>query len=386
MDPLPPIAGFRSFWQAGFESASHINGRGVRVDMIAATQHVEQAAGDYARIRRAGFQVAREGVRWPLVERRGGYDFSSVTPIIAAAAAHDVQVLWTLCHYGWPHDLDLFSPAFVERFARYCAAFARFLRASSDEIPYVVPINEISFLAFAAGQVGWFHPFARERGGEAKAQLVRAAIAGIEAIRAVEPRARIIHVDPVINVVSANTLPATVALARRQTESQFEAWDWLAGRARPELGGHPRYLDIVGANFYHDNQWDTASARLDWAASPRDPRWLPLHQMLERVSRRYGRPLFLAETSHVGVGRGAWLREVAQETQVAQARGVAIAGITLYPILDRPDWHDPEHWHHSGLWDLVPDAQGQLQRVPVSEYMEALQSAQAALPAVPRPG
>jgi len=35
--------------------------------------------------------VAREGIPWPVVEPQGAYDFSSVQPIMAAAAAHDVQ-------------------------------------------------------------------------------------------------------------------------------------------------------------------------------------------------------------------------------------------------------------------------------------------------------
>jgi beta-glucosidase/6-phospho-beta-glucosidase/beta-galactosidase len=256
---------FRSFWQAGFESASHINGQGVRVDMLGATQHVEHADADYARLSDVGIRVAREGIPWPVVEQRGAYDVSSVQPIMAAASAHDVQVIWTLCHYGWPDDLEVFSPAFVERFARYCATVARFVRDGSEAIPLYVPINEISFLAWAAGQVGWFHPFARGRGDELKAQLVRAAIAGIEAIWDVDPRARIVHVEPVVNVVPPGDRPDLADLAREQTEGQFAVWDWLAGYARPELGGHPRYLEVMGVNFYHDNQWEAlTNARLAW--------------------------------------------------------------------------------------------------------------------------
>lgn len=291
-------------------------------------------------------------------------------------------MIWTLCHYGWPDDLDLFSSAFVDRFARYAGAVARWVRDASDDVPLYVPINEISFLAFAAGQVGWFHPFAHERGDEVKAQLVRAAIAGIEAIWDVDPRARIIHVEPLINVVPPVDRPDLEALARQRTESQFAAWDWLAGYARPELGGHPRYLDVVGVNFYHDNQWEAqTSTRLDWRTSPRDPRWMPLSQLLERTYRRYERPFFVSETSHFEEGRGAWLREVAQEVALARSAGVPVEGICIYPILDRPDWHDPEHWHHSGLWGLLPDDAGNLQRVLVPAYAAALRDAQRTLAA-----
>ena len=51
-------------------------------------------------------------------------------------------------------------------------------------------------------------------------------------------------------------------------------------------------------------------------------------------------------------------------------------GITLYPIIDRPDWDDISHWHNSGLWDLVPDEQGVLQRVLYEDYAAVLREIQ----------
>ena len=60
---------FRSFWQAGFESACQINIRKERIDLLAATQHDVQADEDYARLADFGIRTVREGIRWPLVER-----------------------------------------------------------------------------------------------------------------------------------------------------------------------------------------------------------------------------------------------------------------------------------------------------------------------------
>jgi hypothetical protein len=51
-------------------------------------------------------------------------------------------------------------------------------------------------------------------------------------------------------------------------------------------------------------------------------------------------------------------------------------GITIYPIMDRPDWDDINHWHNSGLWDLVPDEQGVLQRVLYEDYAAVLREIQ----------
>src|SRR6185437_14410603 len=155
---------------------------------------------------------------------------------------------------------------------------------------------------------------------------------GIEAIWAVDRRARIIHVDPIIHVVPPRGRADLVHAAAEQQASQWEAWDMLAGYREPRLGGNPRYLDIVGANFYHDNQWELGGGRLRWEESPRDARWMPLSRMLAAVWERYHRPLLLSETSHFGVGRAPWLHEVADELVAARALGVPVAGCCIYPI------------------------------------------------------
>jgi beta-glucosidase/6-phospho-beta-glucosidase/beta-galactosidase len=372
---------FQSFWIAGFESACHTNRAGRRLDMLAATQHDREAAGDYALLREFGIRTARDGIRWPLIERAGRFDFSSLAPMVAATEAHGIQVLWNICHYGWPDDLDIFAPAFVERFARFCGAVARFIADHSDRVPCYTPINEISFLAWAAGDVGYIHPYERGRGTELKRQLVRAAIAGCEAIWAVEPRARIVHVDPLIHVIAPRGRPDLEVAAATQRDGQFESWDMLAGRRHADLGGHPRYLDIIGVNYYHANQWEHPDIRLRWEETPRDERWMPFHQLLVEIYERYRRPLFIAETSHFGAGRATWLAEIVAEVCLARAAGVPLEGICLYPILDRPDWDDLDHWHHSGLWDLVADTQGRLRRVLNEEYAAELRRGQRLLAA-----
>jgi beta-glucosidase/6-phospho-beta-glucosidase/beta-galactosidase len=370
-------APFRSFWMAGFESSCHINGNGIRLDLIAATQHDQLIDEDYARIREMGIETAREGMRWHLIDRGRRMDFSSVLPMVEAAERHGIQVIWNLCHYGWPQDLHLYSSGFVERFARYCGAVARFISDRSDVVPLYVPINEISFFAWAAGEVGYLHPYDRGRGHEIKRQLVRATLAGIEAIWEVDPRARMLHVDPLIHVIPPLGRPDLARAAADQRARQFEAWDMLAGGLEPSLGGHPRYLDIIGVNFYHANQWEYPDQRLRWEDTPRDRRWVPLRHLLSEVYDRYGRPMFLSETSHFGAGRGRWIREVADEVRHARDMDVPVEGICIYPIIDRPDWDDPDHWHNSGLWDLRTGPADRLERVLCEEYAEELRRAMA---------
>ncbi len=364
----------------GFESSCQINGGGIRLDLVAATQHDQLIDEDYGRLQEMGIATAREGMRWHLIDRGRRLDFSSVLPMVEAAERHGIQLLWNLCHYGWPGDVNLYTPGFVERFARYCGAAARFISDHTEAVPSYVPINEISFFAWAAGEVGYIYPHGHGRGHEVKKQLVRATIAGMEAIWEVDPRARMVQVDPLIHVVPPRGRPDLARAAADQRARQFEAWDMLAGGLDPALGGHPRYLDIIGVNFYHANQWEYPDQRLRWEDTPRDRRWVPLRYLLSEVYDRYDRPMILSETSHFGTGRGRWIREVADEVQHARAMGVPMEGICIYPIIDRPDWDDQDHWHHSGLWDLRRDAANRLQRVLCQEYAGELRIAMTQSP------
>lgn len=371
---------FHSFWMGGFESATHINRAGVRLDMIADNQHDVQVAHDYTSLREVGMQTARDGLRWHLIERGGRFDFASLAPMAAAARERGVQVIWNLCHYGWPDDVNVFAPGFPDRFARYCAAVARFFAAQSDDVPWYAPVNEISFLAWAAGEVGYLNPFAVGRGSEIKRQFARAAIAGMEAIWAVDRRARFAHVDPLIHIVPPRDRPDLAAAAETAWhDGQFEAWDMLAGRAAPELGGNPRYLDVVGVNFYYDNQWEHRGHRINYWAEPRDPRWIPLRELLAAVWHRYRRPLFIAETSHFQERRARWLSDITEEVIAALRDGVPLEGICLYPVINRYDWDYPHHLHESGLFDLAFAPDGVYRRVLNADYGAELRRCQAAM-------
>ncbi len=96
-------------------------------------------------------------------------------------------MIWDLFHYGWPDHLDVWSAEFPDRLGDLARAFAVWLRSEDAEARFLTPVNEISFLSWAAGEAGSFFPFARRRGGELKGQLVRAAIRAIEATWASPP-------------------------------------------------------------------------------------------------------------------------------------------------------------------------------------------------------
>jgi hypothetical protein len=373
MSPAEPL--LKSFWMAGFECSCQINTAGARLDMTAAVQHDTYAAEDYRRLHEVGIATARDGLRWHLIDRGCQYTWESWLPMLDAARAEGVQVIWDLCHYGWPDDLDLFEPAFVDRFARFSREAARIQLERTGAPGFYSPVNEISFFCWGASRDLIF-PYAEGRDNDIKRQLVRASIAAVDAVRSVDPAARFLYPEPLIHNVPPRWRPWYTGPARQQRESQFEAWDMIAGRAAPELGGAERYLDVVGVNFYAANQWEVPGGRkLHWDAGSDDPRWRPLHLLLEEVWQRYRRPLVIAETSHYGIGRAPWLDEIARECRMALDRGVPLEGVCLYPILDRFDWEDHTHWHNSGLWDMDKNGGGHYTRVLNQEYARVLRAA-----------
>jgi beta-glucosidase/6-phospho-beta-glucosidase/beta-galactosidase len=330
---------FRSFFQGGFECSTHRRRDGQRLDIVAATRHDALAREDYALMRQLGLVTLRDGLRWHLIDKNGKYDWSSARPMMKAANEAGVQVIWDLFHYGWPDDLDIWSPEFVTRFADYAHAAARLLKEETQGPLLLTPVNEISFVAWAGGDMAIMNPLTTGRGHELKAILVRACISAITAIRAVDPEARIMQVEPLINPLPNPELPETVAVANGRNNGQYEAWDMMCGRLHPELGGKPEHLDIMGVNYYPHNQWIENWGPLHWTAGA----YLPLRYLLFDCYRRYGRPMFIAETGIEAEHRPDWFRYVCGEVAVAMSFGVPVEGICLYPVMNHPGWEDGRH-------------------------------------------
>ncbi len=348
--PVSSAPLFKSVFLGGFECASHRLADGRRLDLLASTRHDELAADDYRRLRNVGMTTCRDGVPWPLVERDGKFDFSRFVPMVRAARRHGIDVVWDLLRFGWPDGVDPFDGSFPTRFGRYAAAFARWLSLETDRPAMVTPVNEISYLAWAGGDARGLNPFEAGRGVELKAQLVRAAIEAIEAVRLVLPGARFLQPEPIVHIVPADEHPKTWDRVASENLVQFQAWDMLTGRIWPSLGGHPRYLDIVGVSYYPDSQF-----MLDGTTIRRgDKRYRPLSNMLLEVGERYGRPMIVAETGSEGDQGAAWLRYVSGQCAAALALGCELHAVTLYPIVEHPEAVDD--WRrHAGLWDHADD-------------------------------
>jgi hypothetical protein len=263
--------------------------------------------------------------------------------------------------------------AFTERFAAYCRAAAEYVAPRVRGPYFFTPINEITYFGYIGGEWGFVAPYRNTRQDrfDLRLALCRAAIAGVKAIREVIPEARMIHIDPLVQVVAPRDRPDLIPAAHHETyEDTFLAWDILYGKAHPELGGSPEVLDIVGANNYAFGQMEYREQGPHAALPPGDDRIVPLCDLLKLVWDRYRQPMIIAETSGLGHGRSAWLRDVMEESLAAVDQGMDLHGICVFPAVDMPDWHTGE-WLNNGICDLV-ETDGKLRRELHTPFVDEL--------------
>jgi hypothetical protein len=362
---------FPTFYMVGFECSTFLWKDGQRKDYVALTGHDRHLQPDYREVQRLGIGVVREAVRWPLVDKgHGRYDWSTVDPVLDALDECHLTAIWDLFHYGLPDGCDPLSDDCRRRFVDYCHAVAERIAARRHQPRYFTPINEITFFSGAATDMGWMYPFAKGKYQEMKRALCRMDIEGVKAIRQVDPVARMVHVDPLIYAVPPPDRPDLRDEAWEETyQTAFEAWDMLAGRLNPELGGAPEILDIVGVNVYNFSQAQMNADQSRSVLGPRDPRRKPLGEMLQYAWERYHRPVIIGETSGHQDQRGEWLRMTMQESLKALNAGVDLQGVCLYPCIDIPDWNSGQ-WAKIGIFDL--EDRETCERIPCAEYVDEL--------------
>ncbi len=340
---------------------------------------MQELSNDYNRLSAFTIRTVREGIQWSQVEKRAyQYDWSVVEYMLAEGHRQGIQQVWDLCHFGFPDDLTPLHPMFARRFAALCRAFVRFYR---DRYPndtlIITPINEVSFMSWLGGDARGTVPYCTKQGWEVKLGLMRAYIEGVAAMREIDPTVRILTTEPLVQIVPPlNATKKQIIDAAIADENQFQSVDMLAGYITPELGGSPEFLDMLGFNYYYNNQWVYGFGNyLPWGDAIPDPRWLPLRQLMIKAYRRYKKPILLTETSHPGEHRPQWIQMIGQECAAVIQAGVPLWGVCLYPIIDRPDWDHLDNWHHSGLWDVGANTNSP-GRVLVEPYAKALLQAQ----------
>lgn len=346
MSSSPSVSPYDSFWMGGFEGADHINAKEDRLDMVGGSGHDLHVEEDYARLAALGISTVRESVGWRISQPTLGseLDLSRAVRFAKAARQEGIQIIWTFMHYGTPEGVSLEDESFVAHFAAYAAKVAAALAPFSDA-PVFNLINEISYLSWAVAHTDFMHPYGDDLDGyEIKCRLVRAVVAAAAEVKRVCPNARFLHVEPIMHVAAPVDRPDLEAEAQRFKDYQWQTFDLLRDAG---------LLDLIGVNYYYNGQIEFNGEALCWQTP--DPRRIPFSEMLRSVWDRYHRPLIVSETGHFDDQRAQWLDEVLAEVKVAIESGVPVHGVCIYPILDRPCWHEPDMFIRTGLIEVTDD-------------------------------
>jgi beta-glucosidase/6-phospho-beta-glucosidase/beta-galactosidase len=354
---------FASFMWAGFECTYALidRERRLRLDLLGASKHDYYCATDYQLISAIGAKTVREGFAWHQIDKGNGeYDFSRFEAMLKIAKELEIQQVWDLNHFDYPEYLDPYTDTFITQFAEYAVRCLEVIRRYQSGEIYIVPVNEISFYSWFGADSGWWAPFKKGAVNslQFKKQLVKAAIAAMKAISAVDKEVRFIHVDPIMRRIPKP--PGTPKIHEQandfNTVARYQTWDMLSGRLYPELGGQPEFLDILGINYYMVNQeWIMKSpvSKSEYTVMiPLDsPDRIGFDQILNEIYQRYQRPMVITETGSHGEFRPSWWDTVLTQVETALAQRLPIYGVCSYPTVDKPT-SLPFLWPQSGLWDF----------------------------------
>src|SRR4051812_39571903 len=343
-------------------------------DQLARNGHYERG-DDLERIAALGIRTMRYPLLWEraATARRGEYDWSFADQRLAQLRELGITPIAGLVHHGcgpmYTHLLD-------ESFATGLADYAGQLARRFPWLEWYTPVNEPLTTARFSGLYGHWHP--HERNSRAFARMLinecRATVLAMQAIREVNPAAKLVQTDDLGTIYSTRRL-------RRQADFENErrwlSWDLLAGRVDR---AHPMHAELVS--------WGVAPHELAWFREhPCEPavigidhyvtsdRFLDHHtehyprachggngretyadveavrvlgrpgtslrQVIVEAARRYRLPVVLTEV-HIGCTEDEqvrWLHDAWSTCEQLEASGVPVRAATAWALLGSYDWN-----------------------------------------------
>ncbi len=350
-------------WATGIEDTfvAQTERLGERVlDEYSLTHHYIYWKEDFDRAAALGVKAIRYGIPWYKVEPAPGkYDWDWADRVLEYAAGKGIALIADLVHYGTPLWLDnqFLNSAYPERVGQYAAAFAR---RYGQLISHYTPLNEPLVTINFCGEMGIWPPYLRGDDGSVKIlrSIARGMALTIQAIRAEDPNAVIVQVDAAGEY--SPTAPELEEWATRRNLRTFIATDLLTGKVTPshplvpwllangmseqDLNWHtenPCEPDITGVNYYPEMSVFGVKTFKGVITSERVWGGVDgLERALRAFAGRYGKPVFITETSTNGSleTRGKWLEESVAAVPRLRARGIPLVGYTWWPLFDLVDW------------------------------------------------
>ncbi|MGZ0069635.1 family 1 glycosylhydrolase [Microbacterium arborescens] len=367
------------------------------LDEYVLMQHDEKLEEDIALAAESGATMLRWGVPWYRVNPAPGvWEWAWLDRAVAAMEARGIELIADLVHYGTPLWLEgeFANPGYAPAVADYARAVARRYRG---RIRYYTPANEPLLNAMYCGEFGHWPPYLSGHAGFVT--LVKALSRGIvltqQAIAEEDPDAGFVHVEASFRF--AGDVAAHAGTVRHLSDRRYVIQDLVMGRVDDD---HPMtaYLlahgfsaddlawarrntaepDVVGVNYYPQHSTEVFEPGIELGGGPGElrPRRNAgvdgLADVLRSYANRYRKPVFLTETGFTGTvaERIAWLEASVAEVERLRAEGLEVVGYTWWCVTDMIEWSyrygdrpAAEYLLQMGLWGLVPDDRGDLQRV-----------------------
>ena len=330
---------------------------------------------DLDRFASLGVTALRYPVLWERVAPEGlpAANWSWSDDRLARLRTLGIRPIVGLLHHGsGPRSTDLLDPAFPREFAKFAAAVARRYPWIEDYTPVNEPLTTARFSAL----YGHWHPHRSDDRAFVTAVLnqITATVLAMEAIRAVNPRARLVQTEDAGHTSSTPGMEyqaefenhrrwLTFDLLAGRVTGAHPLWSWLRGARGHDrdiewLADHPCPADVVGLNYYltSDRFLDERihlypaathggngrERYADVEAVRADPRGILGHRrMLGDAWARYGVPLAVTEV-HAGCSREEqlrWLTEAWDGALAARQDGADVRAITLWALLGSFDWN-----------------------------------------------
>jgi beta-glucosidase/6-phospho-beta-glucosidase/beta-galactosidase len=365
----------RFHWIVGIENA-FIPDMGV--DELSWTGHRNRWREDLALAREAGADSIRYGITWPeLAPSPDWEDWRWCDEVIREMERLGLEPIWDLIHFGTPSWLPgvFLDPGFAEAAGRFAGAFARRYRGS---VRRYTPLNEPYITTYFRAGWGIWPPHMKGKAGFAR--LLRPVIDGvrtiIRALKAVDPANEIWLNDGADTFIPAR--PELAEEARRRTLERYAAFDVLLGKSRPgqetfewlaregfppeSLLAEPVDVDVIGLDYYPDTEHELSLGDDGTPILSRSSNPVGIAETMRQYHRRYGRPVFIAESSFEGSDeeRRAWIDANLAAVAAVRTEGVPCVGYTWWPLFDHVDWNTllrelAGHVCPSGLLHLRPE-------------------------------
>ena len=380
-------------------------------DQHAYSGHRARVEADLELFSKLGLKTLRVALLWERFEQLGHWD--EADHMLQAMERSALHPIVGLVHHGsGPSHTHLLDPAFPEKLAAYALQVAQ-------RYPWVTdytPINEPQTTGRFTCLYGHWFPHHRSMSSYVRSLFHQAKgiVLAIEAIRSVQPHARLIHTE------DGGATFATASLQSYEQAREHRRWlvtDLLCGRIRQEhplfsfliehglaeheilwFADHACPPSILGINYYVtsdrflDDRLHLYSAHLPGGDTGTEPlvdieavrvRSEGIHGagvILKQAWERYHLPLAITE-AHLGCEpdeQRRWLYQVWRQAEDARMQGIDVRAVTAWGLLGLYNWSclctEDKGTYEAGAFDV---SSGIPRATPVADLIAQLATGQA---------